>query len=259
MGIGNNEEWSLEGADDREMVEALLSTKCYVASSATAVRVPFGYESASSYVGVGGTQFDVYRNRYALPLGYTYSKSIDQATYDSLTMLQKQQALLQGVVVNSPTANGVVNQLDDTHLQYADESLDYTVTVSDEMVNNISDENGRIEVKKAKSSIDLTFACPAGKELYCSFAGLQYQPSAADPLNCDTSVQIACNGITKQFLLYMPRDSGYSNRHDFLVSMVNSNSSRTTMTLTFKAAGTYTFDSLGVSALDLSAYPDRIE
>ena len=49
----------------------------------------------------------IYENQYALPAGYTYTSYQTRSDYEKLSPLERQQAILQGVVVEDADAGRV--------------------------------------------------------------------------------------------------------------------------------------------------------
>jgi len=91
-------DWAYRGLDSRAMPGALASVKYFVANPGLKRLVPYGYHIFKEDIDDG---FFVWRNGYALPLGYTYDRTIPESEFLKMSAVEKQQALLQGVVINS--------------------------------------------------------------------------------------------------------------------------------------------------------------
>ena len=73
-------------------LQALAGVKYYVQKNGNADEVPYGFTAFKD---------KVFQSSNTLPLGYTYDSAITRADYEKLSSLEKQQALLQGVVLDS--------------------------------------------------------------------------------------------------------------------------------------------------------------
>lgn len=82
--------------DSRNILETLSSVKYVVAKEGQAEAVPSQYQGSQVHLEGG---FPVYGAKEALPIGYTYQSYIPRALYDTLSVVEKQQALLQGCVL----------------------------------------------------------------------------------------------------------------------------------------------------------------
>ena len=82
--------------DSRNILETLSSVKYVVAKEGQAEEVPCQYQGNQVY---RKGSFKVYEAEEALPIGYTYQSYIPRALDDTLSVVEKQQALLQGCVL----------------------------------------------------------------------------------------------------------------------------------------------------------------
>lgn len=93
----------------------------------------------------------------ALPLGYTYDSAITRADYEKLSSLEKQQALLQGVVLDSvPTGTAQAT------LSFTDKSLPYTITAD----KNVAVDGKKIHVYDKGAKVTLHFNGTPNSETY---------------------------------------------------------------------------------------------
>jgi uncharacterized membrane protein YfhO len=84
----------INGFDRRSVLRNLVGVK-YVLSKDE--HVPFGYEKLTSFQDV-----HVYKNPYALPIGFTYDSYITEESFSTLSPIQKDEVLLNAVVVAQP-------------------------------------------------------------------------------------------------------------------------------------------------------------
>ena len=95
-----------------EIAKLNKSVRYYIRSDGSLL--PFGYEKCAGlhydnrelFAEKEGDplpvfSFSVYENQYALPLGFTTRNYISRETYEGLPIPQKQEALMQGVVLEA--------------------------------------------------------------------------------------------------------------------------------------------------------------
>ncbi|PGQ13263.1 YfhO family protein [Bacillus cereus] len=84
-------------ADSRLLLENMLGVKYRVLSANTDPQnIPYGYKLLKQ---VG--PYNIYKNDYALPLGYVYDFAISEEEFSKLNFAQRDQLLLHAVVVNN--------------------------------------------------------------------------------------------------------------------------------------------------------------
>lgn len=128
-------------------LNALTGVKYYAATKSTTT-LPYGFTPL---------QGKIYQSGNALPLGYTYDSAITRADYEKLSSLEKQQALLQGVVLDSvPTGTAQAT------LSFTDKSLPYTITAD----KNVAVDGKKIHVYDKGAKVTLHFNGTPNSETY---------------------------------------------------------------------------------------------
>ena len=128
-------------------LNALTGVKYYAATKSTTT-LPYGFTPL---------QGQIYQSGNALPLGYTYDSAITRADYEKLSSLEKQQAMLQGVVLDSmPTGTA------QTTLSFTDKSLPYTITAD----KNVAVDGKKIHVYDKGAKVTLHFNGTPNSETY---------------------------------------------------------------------------------------------
>lgn len=252
------------GVNERSYLEALFSTKYYVASRGGKNRIPYGFKK-NNELSKPSSNYDIYENNMALPLGYTYSSTIDEETYSSYTSLQKQEALMQSAVVHD-------NQLsNENHPQFHINNIPYQLSSNP----NIIYKDNKFYVKKKNQSIKLTFKGEENSETYLRFGGLEYKQnddsktsrdltsegyslfdaSINHPLPRISRIRVSSSNqqrntisIKSKYYMY------YNGINDFLCNVGYDQNAKKSIVLTFDQAGIYQFDSLDVYTQSMSPY-----
>jgi uncharacterized membrane protein YfhO len=90
----NSTRWA-RGLVDRPLLFTMASGKYWLSKRPESYLQNFGYDSIRKFGDV-----KLYKNRYAVPFGFTYTKMIDYSTFKTLSNLQKDLFLLKGCVVD---------------------------------------------------------------------------------------------------------------------------------------------------------------
>ena len=244
----------MTGSDSRLALEAFAGAKYFFADEDNAWLVPATYAAVGES---GDTGSQLYQTEYALPAGFIYKNTIERDVYDNLSMIEKQEALLNGCVLEN--ANPSSPTLSSSDLDITSVRVPYTHNAEE----GIQLEEGTITVSKRGSKLTLLFDGLADAETYLTFSNLQYvpeEPSLSDAESLEDSIEILRKGYypssftfsvsselgKTSVLSYTPMDFRYCGRSDWAVNAGYSEDGLSELTLAFNRAGTYTFDDLSV-------------
>lgn len=269
------------GVDNRMMLQALASIKYTIIKRGEEATLSSGFRKlVSSYTAEDGTIYDAYENENVLPLGYTYSSYITLDRYEEMTDLERQQAMLQGVVLEKNT-----DFIPQTTLSFSDLSINYEPVIDADKTDDISFEHGKIIVKKKNAKLTLELSQEIAEcETYVSFQNLKY--TGLSPKDCYTdkawkelskmeqnkisyeseryvepstvSIQVKSKDVSKSLLISTKQDEFYINKENYLVNLCYSEDARKKVTLTFGSPGVYTFDQLKVTAQPLTVPTENL-
>ena len=268
--FNTSRDYCYKNLDGRDMLDALLSVKYFVAPAKSAHAFPYLYhhyalqEKTFKNKKEGKkrrhgkrhhkkeTLYGLHKSAEFLPFGFTSDRMISVENYQKMTAVQRQQALLQGIVVEDsslPSAKPV----------FLDQTIPYTMEA---MGDGIEIKDHAIVVRKRKAKLKLHFSGLPNSETYLRFQGLDWQGSHTQQLRCDeykTRIKIKRGKRDKKELVYRSKESSfYCGVHDFLVNMCFSRKPCHSLTLTFSKVGTYRFDKLEVICQPLRRTRNRI-
>lgn len=240
---------SIVNYDSRAALNALANIRYFIAEDKT--YVPYGF----SYVDELQGRY-VYKNDYELPLFYAYTGHIKQATWDAMSPLQKQEALLQGVMLED--YNG---DLGEAELIFNQKEIQYKLKTGKKV--KYFKKKRYINVKKEKGKISLSFNGLRQAETYLYLEGLDYIPAKSYFTSGVTDAGIivkASSGISDG-MLYATKDStfGYGGRHNFAYALQYKDRAEKMITLMFKQTGKYPIDKIKVICLPMNNYASQIE
>ncbi|MBO7516273.1 MAG: YfhO family protein, partial [Spirochaetia bacterium] len=231
--------------DSRAMLEALSCVKYYY--TADPVKVPFGFESTGIK--------NIYKSPNALPFGYAYSSYITRAEFEKYPEIEKQQILMQSIVLDAPADFKAEKQF-----SFSDKAIPYTIESDD----GIEVGDGRLTVKKANASLTLKFEGLENSETYLYFKNLDFKGKGEfflfkysyyrAPIYISSRME-----KNRELRFCQPRNDFYVDLHTFLLNTGYTAEPQNQLVLTFDKKGIYTFDELGLYCQPLAEFPSQVE
>ena len=250
--------------DGRTILDRLASVKYFVVKKGKESDLPYGYSRLSGEAEKNGKTYLAYADEDALPLGYTYDSWISREDYDKMTVTEKQQALLQGVVLDD-------SSLPETETHFNDREVSYYTSEG----KGCRLKNGKVVVTQENAQLKLVFEGEENAETYLITEGLDYEGLSPREMISDkkwskmttyeqnklleensnwrywkesqkASIQIGGRFLKKTIQIFTDKYNAYSGKHNFLCNTGYSEKGRHTITLTFENTGVYSFDSLKI-------------
>ena len=224
-------------------MNAVAAVKYYDRVGAQDYTVPYGYDKIKTIGMPDGRSAEIFENAYALPLGYAFDAVMEKATYESLPIEGKLQAILRCAVTDVPTDTPVVSFEDGAS------TLDYTITA----IEDVALEPRCIRAR-AGGRVRLDFAAPEDSEIYVIFEGLQMEDQGdgsytAFTVNSKNGSNIG-TVIQRRSNFYFPKTG---------CALCAGTSPLGSCDIIFSSAGKYTYNEIRVVALPLSAYRTDVE
>lgn len=308
------------GYDDRTALLTLSSVRYYAVPAESTDPIPYGYEYVDEFdinealtenaktdlaaeLGTEASEeqlnaiekqtssvYSIYRNRYAMTLSYCYDNVISDETWDELSALDKQEAMLQGVHLE-----GYEGEANDSDIVYDNVSCDYDLKCNSEYVTL---EDYGFVVTKAGATVTLSFDGLPCSETYFCIKGLEYDDATTyelyfgddryDPQNMYTETEYNLLSYTDRSrikkddyysvgtntaiialksdlefsknLVYKTSDyEYYNNMHDISVNMGYADEAVNSITLTFKEIGIYSFDNMEIICQPTEHYNEYLK
>ena len=251
--------------DARTILDRLASVKYFVVTDGQEDRLPYGYNKFMAAAEKDNIMYKAYTCENVLPLGYTYDRYIPEEKYEKMSAVQKQQALLQGVVLSD-------SSLAEKEAEFNDKDIPYSVTASE----GCREEDGKFIVTKENARIELEINGLDDSETYLQVENLKYD--AFSPRQCVSDeeweqmstyeqkkllhqdskwrywensrkafINVRGEGSAYKMLrIFTDKYNAYSGKHNFICNTGYSQKGRKSVTLVFRNTGEYTFDSLKV-------------
>ena len=216
---------------------------CAAASVGSAVRsaagpevLPYGFDADPL---TGG-----YRNRYALPLGLFYHRTLSEARYLTLSALEKREALLSAAVI----AEG------QDALPELDEGASSLLNV--ETSNGVTLKDGRLSGCEG-GTIILSYDAPEGDLTWLRIR----QPKASTVKDETNLIVRSLNeaGERGAFYVSLPTAKYYFEQSGLLVYLGQASGGAQRLALRLESEGELAFEAMDIVSLPASDYVGRVE
>lgn len=235
MGLPEYLTYNYQGYDARTALLTLGSIKYFVTPNNNKAPIPYGF----TYVENLASGYKVYRNEYALPISYRYDFVISEDRWNSLSSVEKQEAMLQSVFLA-----GYDGETQDDSVEYNSRSLEYSLECNSDKVTL---EDSSFVVTAPNSSVTLRFEGLADSETYFTINGLTASTEA-------TLTVKSSSGVSKAIEYHTESYNWFNDRHDFTANLNYTEEPVTAITVTFSHAGVYSFDSIEVACHPMDSY-----
>lgn len=286
MGVNEALTSSYKGYDDRAALLALTGVRYYARPENDRGILPWGYADT----GFGSQSHEIYAGAYALPLGYVYDSWIERTALEKLSFTQRQELLLHTMVVEEPVSalprwEGSLDSLE----------IPAELLADDPDVTALPD---RFVVTKAGAGVRFLLRGPADCETLLELTGLQFEATAdydlyfgsddVDPRGrygetewnalsgqarksaklhrkydlpvAETWLDFTTDtGVETSLYYCTPAYNFYNGRHDFAQNLGSGGAPVREVTVRFREAGVYRFDSLRFWAQPLTGFGSLIE
>lgn len=261
-------------SDGRLALDMLAGCRYFVASDNAGV--PYGYTTPVASSVSGGVEYNIYENPDCPGLVYAFDIQFSRTVFDTLSPLQKQQAMLCSAVTDTSE--------NETAPEFFESVKPYTV----ECGEGVEYDGKSFTVTKKNAEITLFFDGDALSETYICFDSVGFAPfersdlftdgewasmtekqrrKARSMYNIETTtsklyVNISSGDVKKTMTCFNPSYSYYKGDDDFAVNLGTSAKGKTSVTLSFETCGKYRFDDLTVSCLSserVSALASRLK
>lgn len=283
----------LDNLDNRTMLDEIAGIKYYKRSDGSLL--PYGYKkmkglkydnrslfSEKEMEEEGDSfpvsRYSVYENQYALPLGFTSDRYISGADWRSLTIPRRQEALMQGIVLEDDVAGALADEksVKKADPVFTEKDIPFELRAEGEAGILRSEDGGvKFRIVGDSARIDLIIneaGETAGCETGVLFTGMRYEPlsgasqeaeerySSITPITVGVKAKNKKRTVSAKKVEYSLEDNPWgTGREDFLSCCGYSDDPLKKVSLTFSRKGTYTFHDLKVISQPMEAYPGQVQ
>jgi len=260
--------------DQRAGLMQILGVKFWIGWDDEKIAKPYGIfdDKIGSLEAANGRAMNIYEINDASPMAIIFESAISKDAYDALSPLERQEALLQGVVLEDAANNQVSPHL-------TSKSVDFTVAATE---GRISIDSGVINVRESGASIVLSVSPAAHNEVYLYVDGFEFRPlrprqqytndewkalSDAERQEIESAETTWSEPSTVRVEVESDYSDGaisietkYSHlaggKDEWLWNVGYSDTGTSTIVLTFKQPGVYSFDKFDVLAQPMDTLED---
>lgn len=287
LNLPENVTHNYTGYDGRTALNALASVRYYSVPENDTDPVPYGFTQIDT---ISQPAYKIYRNDYVLPCFYTYDNYVLVDTWESLSAIGKQEAMMQSVIISEDAAYSAKGTPVFSH-----SDITYSIACNGK---EISQQNNSFVITKDNASATISFAGLPHSETYIEIEGLKFQGFSEydlyfgdgkyDPLNLykeahwsmlskssqklikkerwcwssPTYVDLTytkADNISEQLRLYTEDHPNYANRHNFTMNLGYTEEPLSSVKISFSDRGIYTFDSIKIICQPVESYAEQIE
>lgn len=238
--------FKFRGLYSRAWLQPQYCAKYFVStpSKTAQASVPYGFTLRGSIQGYSN-EYWLYETSNSLSFGSTYDGIIRLSDYENLSIAERQQAALQNCIIDDDAQVS----LKSNSMEFDDYEIPYTIQCD----KNSSFSDNRLTVKKADSTLTLTFEDDTQGELYVQFSGLKYDDAT------QSTITAQCNKAKCNVTHYSDNSTYTEGRTEYLLNLGYSEDERNEITLTFSNKGDYSFDELKVICQPMEKLPEYVK
>lgn len=259
----------------RTILNTLNNVKYIAAEKNNESLVPYGYKLVRNVTNQSGDEILIYENEHFLPYIYTYNKYISREDFETFTTVQKEEALLQGAVIEEELDGYEKAQpfFSDVEVLTCEQVIEQLKSQAVE----IDDVEKKIIIKKANTTVRLVFDGYTNVENYLCVDDFEFTPIAKEnyfetyiadntsmynkalfELENDLWNPIASSKViinNKQGVyLNSNLSQYYTGAENAVVNLGYSDTAKTAITIKFEQVGEYDFSNIRVVCRSMDNY-----
>ncbi len=241
-----------DNLDYRTGIGTLAGVK-YVVTPYKAV-APYGYTLFSEHR-AGGRTYYVFENQFALPLGYIYDQYITRDIYESLNGLQKQEVMLQAMVLEESLEGypGIIKDRNSMGRAMGN-SINFVsreLPVSFELGRGISWEGDYLNVTEPGARLTVYFESMKNSETYLRLENFDINETDYYAMNIKVKGE---REVTKTVNVRSQRNNAYFGKDDYLINLGYQAEVMEYCVISFGGTGKFHLSDIQVYALPMSNY-----
>lgn len=218
--------YALWGLDERASVCTLSGVKYDLGTDKEKnLSIPYGFEKKAVVKG-DEKDYAIYENKYALPLGFTYTEYMTTDDFEKLSPIERQQAMLQCAVIED--GKGVAYSQPELTVK------EVTCAVSE--LEDVEEVEPNVFEAQAGGVITYTFEGKPDSETYLYLKNIESSGVYTSKITAKTK------GVSRTTSVHDKTSVHYFEREGVTFNLGYSEEGMTTCTVTFENAGSYSFE-----------------
>jgi len=239
VGIDEYRLFYYSGYDSDSALNALASVDTY-AQQDDVQPVPYGFERAYE-----ANDYVFYNNKNALPIAYTYDKTLSVEKWNELNLVERRQALLEAAVIEEGGNNINLDNVSSAELEIT-------------KLSNVTMGSEALTVDPNDGTITLEFEGKDNAEYFLVVNNLDYSSEGEEP-EYITFAALNEEQILKYFIFFNENLNWYNGRRDFAINLGYFENKMNKFQIYVPKNGTYTFDDIKLIMVDKSVFAEKIE
>ena len=239
--------FDFNGFDDRATLLTLNAVRYYIADDSGLQYVPYGF---APYRSLGGST--IYQNTHSLPVGFVYHSMLSHAVFDAMTPLERQQAMLDGVVLDT----GSVVDLPPTQVTATTVDVPFSAPSTAEV--RVDRANRVLRVARRDGRLTLDFTPVPDAELYIDLLGVNYAPHKSTSPWTIMPLRFGTRGAGKLEMQQSPAAHYFRGDRSQLVNLGYFASGADSAYVQFPTKNTYTYGDLHIYAVPMREYARKV-
>ena len=240
-----------EGLFTRTALLELASVRYYTAPADQSTLPPYGYVLSDEF---SDSNYTVWENPYYLPVGYSFRNFISRKAFDELGAVQKQEAVLEGIVLEEEDCRDLAGQITKISAECDAYELDYVMGKP----KDCKITENTMTADTAGANVALYATVPENTEIYLQIEGVEIEyPDAG---NIDI---IRRNQAAKCREVRLGKMSNLTNnwpvtREGITYDLGAGAAGRNQIVLQFSKPSRFTYDSMKLWAVPMDSYEERV-
>ena len=293
-----------DNLDNRTMLDEIAGVTYYKRGDGSLL--PFGYEKmeglhydnrelfGEAEESLPVFAFSVYKNTCALPLGFTSDRYLTRKTYDALTIPQRQEALMQGILLEDGDLQTVTSQktssdsgISEAEISFTEEEIPFAVR-TEEGLDITGKEDGSFVVTVSDTEAALHLGAEeegalSQGEISLLLTGMEYaapekgseqkgseqkggeqakEPvyGISEPVTVRVTADRSDHVVSDKKVEYtLPDNPWKTGRSDFMCCCGYTDEPLTELRMKFSRRGVYTFRGLTIIRQPMEKYPEMAQ
>lgn len=263
------------GNKGRSYLDNICGVKYAVTN--TKENVPYGFKLYKKQKNKQGQVRYIYKNKNSLPFGYTLNNYVSSEKYETYTTLQKEQAMLQGAVLDEKNARN----LNEIIPQFMDSSLPYKI----KNIKGGKIKKNKIIVEQRDAIIEMEVEIPKGKEIFIQGRNIKFKAYSPETTPqyyypkkmtiyekklldnqyknwnkpSDIVITSQLGKKSDSITMYQKQYKYFWNQENFLLCLGNYYEGKQTISLKLNEPGEYTYSDLSILAEDMPIMERQIK
>jgi uncharacterized membrane protein YfhO len=241
--------------DYRTTLDTLANVKYVLTDDLKAT--PYAYKLLSKEK-VDGKTYYLLENQYFLPLGYTYNKFITRDDYEKLSSLEKQEIMLQAIVLEEPiepqtrvTANGMIINSSDILENFTAKELEAKLSPD----KGIEIKDNKIRVLKKGAKLRIYFKGEKKSETYLRLENFNINNTNYSSIKLNAKGE---NEAKNKIDVRAINNNSYFGKTNYLVNVGYNKNAINYCDITFNNKGSFKVEDLQIYTLSMENHGKRV-